>query len=58
VGGILYAGGGVGGIVTPLIFSAIAENAGFYAGFLFLAFIAALGFLSMKLWGKTPQVPL
>ncbi|MDR0718271.1 MAG: MFS transporter [Treponema sp.] len=53
VGGILYAGGGVGGIVTPLIFSAIAENAGFYAGFLFLAFIAALGFLSMKLWGKT-----
>jgi fucose permease len=58
VGGVLYAGGGVGGIVTPLIFSAIAEHAGFYAGFLFLAFIAALGFLSMKLWGKTPQTPI
>jgi fucose permease len=52
VGGILYAGGGVGGIVTPLIFSAIAENAGFYAGFLLLAFIALIGFLLMKLQGR------
>jgi fucose permease len=55
VGGILYAGGGAGGIITPLIFGAIAENAGFYAGFLFLAFMAVIGFLLMKLRGKTAQ---
>jgi fucose permease len=52
VGGILYSGGGVGGIVTPLIFSVIAGSAGFYAAFLFLIFIAAAGFIVMKFWGR------
>jgi fucose permease len=56
VGGILYAGGGFGGIITPLIFGAIAENAGFYAGFLFLAFMAVIGFLLMKLRRKEKKI--
>jgi fucose permease len=52
VGGILYAGGGFGGILTPLIFGAIAESYGFYSGFLLLAAVSASGFLVLKIWGK------
>jgi fucose permease len=55
IGGILYAGGGFGGIITPIIFGAIAEKAGFYTGFLLLAFIAAAGFLAMKFRGRKKQ---
>jgi fucose permease len=52
VGGILYAGGGFGGILTPLIFGAIAESHGFYSGFLLLAAVSVSGFLVLKMWGK------
>ncbi|MDR3144747.1 MAG: MFS transporter [Treponema sp.] len=52
LGGILYAGGGFGGMVTPVLFGVIAEACGFYAGFLLLAFIAAAGFIVMKIWGE------
>ncbi|MDR2619450.1 MAG: MFS transporter [Treponema sp.] len=52
VGGILYAGGGFGGIITPVIFGAVAEKAGFYTGFLLLAFTAAAGFVAMKCRGR------
>ena len=48
VGGILYSGGGVGGIIMPLAFGAMAEYAGFYSGFLLMAFIAVLGSLAIN----------
>jgi fucose permease len=52
IGGLLYAGGAIGGMTIPILFGFFAERAGFYAGFLLLAFIALSGFLSMKIWGK------
>ncbi|MDR0719099.1 MAG: MFS transporter [Treponema sp.] len=47
-GGVLYSSGGVSGIITPLLFGAIAGANGFYAAFMFLAFVSAGGLLAMK----------
>ena len=57
VGGILYAGGGAGGIFMPLVFGVVAGNTGFYSGFLFMAFIALAGFLVMMIGGRSIERP-
>jgi MFS family permease len=48
LGGVLYSSGGIGGIITPLLFGAIAGASGFYAGFMFLIFVSAAGLAAMK----------
>jgi fucose permease len=53
LGGVLYSSGGVSGIVTPLLFGAIAGARGFYAGFMFLVFVSAAGLLAMKFTKST-----
>jgi fucose permease len=46
VGSILYAAGGVGGIVTPVLIGWASERASFYGGFWLLAAVSAIGFFT------------
>jgi len=50
--GILYASGGLGGIIIPVLIGFIAKYQGFYAGFWMLAIFSAAGFLVLWLGAK------
>ena len=50
--GLLYAGGGVGGIISPVIIGLIAGRAGFYGGFVFLSLFAVSALPVLRLWGR------
>ena len=47
VASILYAAGGIGGVVTPLLIGWVSEWAGFYGGVRLLAAVSLIGLLAM-----------
>lgn len=67
VGGILYASGGAGGMISPILIGFVAGHSGgklllsgglspgsgFYRGFILLSLFSFSALLVMQIWGKT-----